>query len=162
MLLICPAWRAMSAQCRRPGRLCYICDRSLAYSPARLLAPRSRWIHLGQGLTLVVLISHRMEYWRPARIAVETPSNCECFTFHSSYLYSSYSCYLLFVTCYIFYPAKTKFLHNICTILGQRWRRWTDVVLMLYKYFLFAGYAYSDNNRDKEQIWASGGYKVAH
>ena len=36
-------------------------------------------------------------------------------------------------------PANTKHLYNICTMLGQRRRRWTDVVQMLYKCFVFAG-----------------------
>ena len=37
-------------------------------------------------------------------------------------------------------PENTKHLYNICTMLVQRRRRWTDVVQMLYKCFLFAGY----------------------
>ena len=36
-------------------------------------------------------------------------------------------------------PANTKHLYNIYAMLGQRRRRWADVVLMLYKCFLFAG-----------------------
>ena len=36
-------------------------------------------------------------------------------------------------------PANTKHLYNICTMLDQRWRRWADVVQMLYKCFVFAG-----------------------
>ena len=38
------------------------------------------------------------------------------------------------------YPANTKHLYNICTLLDQRRRRWGDVVKLLYKYFVFAGY----------------------
>ena len=38
------------------------------------------------------------------------------------------------------YPANTKHLYNICTMLDQRRRRWADVVQMLYKCFVFAGY----------------------
>ena len=38
-----------------------------------------------------------------------------------------------------FNPANTKHLHNICTMLDQRLRRWADVVQMLYKCFVFAG-----------------------
>ena len=37
------------------------------------------------------------------------------------------------------FPANTKHLYNICTMLDQRRRRWADVVEMLYKYFVFAG-----------------------
>ena len=37
------------------------------------------------------------------------------------------------------YPANTKHLYNICTMLDQRRRRWADVVQMLYKCFVFAG-----------------------
>ena len=36
--------------------------------------------------------------------------------------------------------ANTKHLYSICKMLGQRRRRWTDVVQMLYKCFVFAGY----------------------
>ena len=36
------------------------------------------------------------------------------------------------------YPANTKHLYNICTMLNQRRRRWADVVQMLYKCFVFA------------------------
>ena len=36
--------------------------------------------------------------------------------------------------------ANTKHLYNICTMLDQRRRRWADVVQMLYKCFVFAGY----------------------
>ena len=36
-------------------------------------------------------------------------------------------------------PANTKHLYNICTMLVQRRRRWTDVVQMLCKCFVFAG-----------------------
>ena len=38
------------------------------------------------------------------------------------------------------YPANTKHLYNICTMLDQRRRRWDDVVQMLYKSFVSAGY----------------------
>ena len=37
------------------------------------------------------------------------------------------------------YPANTKYLYNICTMLDQRRRRWADVVQMLYRCFVFAG-----------------------
>ena len=36
-------------------------------------------------------------------------------------------------------PASTKHLYNICTMLGQRRRRWAAVVQMLYKCFVFTG-----------------------
>ena len=36
-------------------------------------------------------------------------------------------------------PENTKHLYNIFTMLDQRRRRWADVVLMLYKCFVFAG-----------------------
>ena len=36
-------------------------------------------------------------------------------------------------------PANTKYLHNICTTSIQRLRRWTDIIQMLCKYFVFAG-----------------------
>ena len=36
-------------------------------------------------------------------------------------------------------PANTKHLYNICTTPAQRLRRWTNVVQMLYKCFVFAG-----------------------
>ena len=36
-------------------------------------------------------------------------------------------------------PTNTKHLHDICTMLVQRRRRWAEVVKMLYKCFVFAG-----------------------
>ena len=33
----------------------------------------------------------------------------------------------------------TKHLHNICTMLDKRRRRWANVVQMLYKCFVFPG-----------------------
>ena len=38
------------------------------------------------------------------------------------------------------YPANTKHLYNICTMLDQRRRRWSNIVQMLYKCFVLAGY----------------------
>ena len=43
-------------------------------------------------------------------------------------------------------PENTKHLCNICTMLDQRRRRWTDVVQMLYKCFVFAGAYYSTDH----------------
>ena len=43
------------------------------------------------------------------------------------------------VDCIIF-PANTKHLYNICTMFDQRRRRWADVVQMLCKCFVFAGF----------------------
>ena len=37
------------------------------------------------------------------------------------------------------YQQTQKHLYNLCTMLGQRRRRWNDVVQMLYKCFVFAG-----------------------
>ena len=37
------------------------------------------------------------------------------------------------------FPANTRLLYNICTMLDQRQRRWADVVQMLYKSFVFVG-----------------------
>ena len=39
-------------------------------------------------------------------------------------------------------PSNTKHLHNICTMLAQRRRRWADVVQMLYKCFVLLGGSY--------------------
>ena len=36
-------------------------------------------------------------------------------------------------------PANTKHLYSICTTSAQRLRRWTNIVQMLYKCFVFAG-----------------------
>ena len=38
----------------------------------------------------------------------------------------------------IAYPANTKHLYNICTTSAQR-RRWSNIVQMLYKCFVFTG-----------------------
>ena len=37
------------------------------------------------------------------------------------------------------YLVNTKYFYSICTMSGQRRRRWPDVVEMLYKCFVFAG-----------------------
>ena len=37
-------------------------------------------------------------------------------------------------------PVNTKHLHNICTTSAQRLRRWSNIVQMLYKCFVFTGY----------------------
>ena len=42
------------------------------------------------------------------------------------------------------YQVNTKHLYNICTTLYQRRRRWTDVVQMLYKCYVFTGYSECD------------------
>ena len=51
-----------------------------------------------------------------------------------------YNLYLLpEIDNFCYYPANTKHLYNICTMLDQRRRRWADVVQMLYKCFVCAG-----------------------
>ena len=40
----------------------------------------------------------------------------------------------------IVYPANTKHLYNIWTMLDQCRKRWADVIQMLYKCFVFVGY----------------------
>ena len=47
------------------------------------------------------------------------------------------SCFLQYVGA--INPVNTKHLYSICTMLDQRLRRWSDVVQMLYKCFVFAG-----------------------
>ena len=37
------------------------------------------------------------------------------------------------------FSANTKHLYNICTTLAQRLRRWSNIVKMLYKCFVFTG-----------------------
>ena len=40
------------------------------------------------------------------------------------------------------FPGQTKkHLYNICTTSAQRLRRWSNIVQMLYKCFVFAGYS---------------------
>ena len=39
-------------------------------------------------------------------------------------------------------PANTKHSYNICTTSAQRLRRWSNIVQMLYKSFVFAGQAF--------------------
>ena len=36
-------------------------------------------------------------------------------------------------------PANTEHLYNICTTSAQRLRRWSNIVQMLHKCFVFAG-----------------------
>ena len=44
-------------------------------------------------------------------------------------------CIKTFLSCVC--PANTKHLHNICTTSAQRLRRWSHIVQMLYKCFVF-------------------------
>ena len=39
----------------------------------------------------------------------------------------------------VVYPANKKHLYNICTTTDQRLGRWSNIVQMLYKCFVFAG-----------------------
>ena len=47
-------------------------------------------------------------------------------------------------------PVSTKHFYNIFTVLGQRRRRWSNSVQMLYKYFVFAGQG-ADNTAPQSQ-----------
>ena len=38
------------------------------------------------------------------------------------------------------HPANTKHLYNICTTSAQRLRRWSNIIQMLYKCFVFTGH----------------------
>ena len=40
-------------------------------------------------------------------------------------------------------PANTKHLYSICTMLYRRLRRWSYIVQMLYKCFVFAGITFT-------------------
>ena len=42
---------------------------------------------------------------------------------------------------FVTFPVNTKHLNNVCTMFGQRGKRWADVVQMLCKCFVFAGMA---------------------
>ena len=39
----------------------------------------------------------------------------------------------------VFIPANTKHLYNICTTSAQRLHRWSNIVQMLFKYFVSTG-----------------------
>ena len=54
------------------------------------------------------------------------------------------------------HPVHTKHLYNICTMLGQRRRRWTDVVQMLYKCFVFSEHMIWTLMRSRSPAWYSG------
>ena len=41
----------------------------------------------------------------------------------------------------VHHPVNTKHLYNMSTMLDQSRSRWADVIHMLYKCFVFAGYA---------------------
>ena len=49
-------------------------------------------------------------------------------------------------------PVNTKHLYNICTTTAQRLRRWTNIVQMLYKCFVFTG---RPTHPIPVQCWAS-------
>ena len=52
---------------------------------------------------------------------------------------------------------NTKQLYNICTTAAQRLRRWSNVVQMLYKCFVFAGYLCWGCATGSYPLWGSLG-----
>ena len=57
-------------------------------------------------------------------------------------------------------PANTKHLHNICTMLDQRLRRWADVVQMLHKFVVLADLAGKTHAQVLSQHICNGGRKT--
>ena len=55
-------------------------------------------------------------------------------------------------------PTNTNHLYNICTMLDQRLRRWSDVVQMLCKYFVFDG---MDKTKPRKQLLVKGKIWIA-
>ena len=47
---------------------------------------------------------------------------------------------------YVHIPANTKHVYNFCTTSVQRLRRWSNIVLMLHKCFVFTGMIISHMN----------------
>ena len=50
-------------------------------------------------------------------------------------------------------PANTKHLYNICTASAQRLRRWSNIVQMLYKCFVFTGILWVDIIKVNPQLF---------
>ena len=59
-------------------------------------------------------------------------------------------------------PVNTKHLYNICTTLGQRRRRWADVVQMLYKSFVFGAVFSISGTQVSCRLGMSGGRSPRH
>ena len=57
-------------------------------------------------------------------------------------------------------PVNTKHLHNICTMLAQRLRRWPNIVQMSYKCFVFAGTFYRRCIRFFIQAWLIRSFRL--
>ena len=53
---------------------------------------------------------------------------------------------------------KKKHLYSIYKMLDQRLRRWADVVLMLYKCFVFAGINLTNENGAYDYFFQRRGY----
>ena len=51
-------------------------------------------------------------------------------------------------------PANTKHLYDICTMLGQRRRRWADAVQKLYECFLWHLYDICTMSAQRRRRWA--------
>ena len=72
--------------------------------------------------------------------------------------------------CITFIQCWTKQLYNIYTMLDQRRRRWTDVVYMLWKCFVFAGMVYifkdmsfmGNDAPHRHELTYSGSMSVQH
>ena len=50
-------------------------------------------------------------------------------------------------------PANTKHLYNICTTAAQRLRRWSTIVQMLCKCFVFPRWWERDNRRGMDRVF---------
>ena len=50
----------------------------------------------------------------------------------------------------LFHPSEHKHLYNICTTSAQRLRRWSNIVQMLYKCFVFTGIEVNFQNNNSK------------
>ena len=132
-----------------PRHWLIVCDGGPIRSPTIRLIPRST-MHLHN---FGLMLSQRLWRWLNIR-----PPLCQCIVFAGVFhiFWEIKNLFFLYAACNLVFPAdiwwmtgrRSRHLHNIIpantkhfydinTMLGQRRRRWADVVYMLYKWDTF-------------------------
>ena len=58
------------------------------------------------------------------------------------------------------FPENTKHLYSICTTSAPRLRRWSNIVQMLHKYFVFVGLRFVQSHREVIRMCNDGSIKI--
>ena len=117
-------------------RLCEVADTTIWYHGAEMGIR-----NVTDSFRYRVLTIYDIGYWKP----VDKYMLCTLLCLDKRTFNTGNTCFLclndwvyLYSACLIL-PANTKHLHNNCTMSAQRLRRWSNIVQLLYKCFVFAG-----------------------